>query len=162
MQTHPTIPQATDHSELYRLMGAWLCGFIVLGVLALIFTQSILITLIIAALGATCTSVLIFPEAPYCNASVLTGQLFSTLLSWIFIEHFGVYWTAPTILLGTALSCTMLFNAYRTHQNTHPIQAKIKQHVSWGFLFFPNIFSTIAVIFYATYLNTTLKNGNSR
>ena len=149
----------TQNPSARMAMMAWLSGFVGMGLFSLLSTQSVLITLIIGAMGGTCALVLVYPDAPYSNSSVMTGQLFSTVLGWLFIYHFGAYWSAPMILLGTVLSCAAVFNAYRISSDTHPIQATIRQHTCWGFLFFPNIFSTIAVIAYATHLNNSVQRN---
>lgn len=157
MNTPTTPPHSVKDPSARMAIMAWLSGFVGMGLFSLLSTQSVLITLIIGAMGGTCALVLVYPDAPYSNPSVMMGQLFSTILGWLFIHHFGAYWSAPMILLGTVLSCLTVFNAYRISSDMHPIQATIRQHTCWGFLFFPNIFSTIAVIAYATHLNNSVQ-----
>ncbi len=150
--SNTAISSATDLNFRVEIF-VWIVGFVCMGLLGLWFTESILIGLIIGALGGTCGLVLAFPEAPYAASSVLMGQFFSTILGWFFAHQFGTYWSTPVIVMGTVLACVTIFNAYYTPTDTHPVQARIRQHTCWGFLFFPNIFSTIAVIAYATHLN---------
>lgn len=152
--SNTTISYTTNlnfHVEIF----AWMVGFIGMGLFGLWLTESILIGLIIGALGGTCSLVLTFPEAPYADPCVLIGQFFSTILSWFFVDQFGTYWSTPMIVIGTVLACIVIFNAYYTPIDTHPVQARIRQHTCWGFLFFPNILSSIVIIAYAVHLNNS-------